>query len=66
MRWLPVISFWQVATDMAFSTGVPDGHGHVYGAQPVDAWVAINPPDHPWTDSDSERLRHIISQPDDQ
>ncbi len=61
MRWLPVITFWQVATDMAFSTGVPEGHGHVYGANPVDAWVAIDPPDR-WSDADSQRLRDIITE----
>ena len=30
MRWLPWVTFWQVTADMVFSTGVPEGHGHVY------------------------------------
>ncbi len=59
MFWMPVISFWQTAADMAFSTGVPPGHGHKYGANPVDAWVEITQPDG-WTDDDTQRLREII------
>jgi uncharacterized membrane protein len=32
MRWLPVVSFWQVTVDMLAAIGVPAGHGHSYGA----------------------------------
>jgi len=32
MVWMPVVSFFQVAADMAFSMGVPAGHGHRYGS----------------------------------
>ncbi len=59
MFWVPVITFWQTAADMAFSTGVPAGHGHVYGADPVDAWAAIYTPPG-WTEVDNRRLRDII------
>jgi uncharacterized membrane protein len=59
MFWIPVITFWQTAADMAFSTGVPAGHGHVYGANPVDAWVAISTPEG-WSDTDTQLLRDII------
>ena len=59
MFWVPVITFWQTAADMAFSTGVPAGHGHVYGADPVDAWAAIYTPPG-WTEADNRRLRDII------
>jgi uncharacterized membrane protein len=59
MLWSPVIMFWQTLADMAFSTGVPAGHGHSYGANPVDAWAAIYRPAD-WTDSDTVRLRDVI------
>ena len=48
VRWYPLLTFWLVAADMAFSTGVPAGHGHSYGAEPVAAWADIAPPDG-WT-----------------
>ena len=37
--------------DMVFSTGVPAGHGHDYGVNPVDAWAAITQPPG-WTDGE--------------
>lgn len=59
MFWVPVITFWQTAADMAFSTGVPAGHGHKYGANTVDAWAAIYPPE-AWTEEKTQQLREII------
>ena len=43
MWWAPVVTFWGTLGDMAFSTGVPAGHGHDYGANPVDAWACDHP-----------------------
>jgi uncharacterized membrane protein len=59
MVWLPLVSFWQVTADMAFSTGVPDGHGHKYEADYVDGWAAVAQPPG-WTDADTERLRAVV------
>jgi uncharacterized membrane protein len=59
MTWLPFVTFWQVTADMAFSTGVPDGHGHSYRADYVDGWAAVTRPPG-WTDADTERLRPLI------
>jgi uncharacterized membrane protein len=59
MMWLPFVTFWQVTADMAFSTGVPDGHGHSYRADYVDGWAAVAQPPG-WTDADTERLRPMI------
>jgi len=59
MVWLPFITFWQVTADMAFSTGVPDGHGHSYRADYVNGWAEVaRPPG--WTDADTERLRPVV------
>jgi uncharacterized membrane protein len=45
MHWYPLVTFWQVAADLALSTAVPPGHGHTYGmAQAAGAWASIVPP----------------------
>jgi uncharacterized membrane protein len=60
MWWAPVVTFWGTLGDMAFSTGVPAGHGHDYGANPVDAWaVIIRPPG--WTTEKTKELRGIVA-----
>jgi uncharacterized membrane protein len=61
MIWFPTVTFWQVAADLAFSTGVPDGHGHSYGANVADGWVAIAAPPG-WTDADTERLKETLNE----
>jgi len=59
MFWIPVVTFWQTAADMAFSTGVPAGHGHDYGVNPVNAWAEIDPPPG-WTAQKTDALRQIL------
>jgi uncharacterized membrane protein len=60
MRWIPFVTFWQVTADMPFAANVPDGHGHVYTSQYVDAWASVlQPPD--WTEEKAERLRDIVT-----
>jgi uncharacterized membrane protein len=59
-RWYPFVTFWQVTADMAFSTGVPAGHGHRYGAEPVTAWADIAPPDG-WTPQRTAELTTIVA-----
>lgn len=60
MFYMPVITFFQTAADLAFSTGVPQGHGHVYGANQVDSWATIYP-NPQWTQGDTRRLRSLIA-----
>ena len=60
MFWAPILTFWQTAGDMVFSTGVPAGHGHDYGVNPVDAWAAITQPPG-WTEAKTQELRKIIA-----
>jgi uncharacterized membrane protein len=59
MRWFPFVTFWQVTADMAFSTGVPAGHGHNYGAAAAAAWADIAPPDG-WTAQRTAALTEVI------
>jgi uncharacterized membrane protein len=61
VRWYPFVTFWQITADMAFSTGVPAGHGHSYGAEPVDAWARIAPPDG-WTGDRTAALTNLIAE----
>jgi uncharacterized membrane protein len=60
VKWIPFVTFWQVTADMPFAANVPEGHGHVYTTQYVDAWAHVLQPAS-WTDDDAERLRDIIS-----
>jgi uncharacterized membrane protein len=61
MQWYPLVTFWQVTADMAVSTSVPPGHGHVYSAlEGASAWGSILPPPG-WT---PERTAVLAQQPD--
>ncbi|MER5439453.1 alpha/beta-hydrolase family protein [Streptomyces sp. NPDC002790] len=60
MRWYPLLTFWQVACDMAGAADVPDGYGHRYGAMPTSAWAEITRPPG-WTEADSERLARRLT-----
>lgn len=54
---MPVVSQFQLALDMALSFGSPPGHGHAYYAQDYIApWIQVTNPEG-WTDSDTRRLK---------
>ncbi len=54
---MPVVSQFQLALDMALSFGSPPGHGHAYYAQDyIGPWVQVTAPEG-WTDSDTARLK---------
>ena len=60
-RWMPIITFWQVVFDMTDSLGVPTGHGHHFGSNVADGWVAIFSPEG-WTDADTARLKAVVGE----
>jgi uncharacterized membrane protein len=61
MHWYPLVTFWQVTTDMADSTSVPAGQGHVYSSlEGASAWASIIPPPG-WT---PDRTAALARQPD--
>ncbi len=61
MTWIPVVTFLQVSADMAVAVDVPDGHGHRYVKDVVNAWAAIlQPPG--WTTAKTETLRSRVTQ----
>jgi uncharacterized membrane protein len=59
-RWIPIVTMWQVLTDMTVANSVPTGFGHVYsiGAH-VSAWAGVIGPDG-WTDARTSALRHHL------
>ena len=61
MNWIPVVTFLQVAADMAVAVNVPDGHGHHYVKDVVNAWAAVLQPQG-WTPDKTERLRGRVNQ----
>jgi uncharacterized membrane protein len=53
---MPIVTQFQLALDMALSFGSPPGHGHAYyGPDYVGPWVQVTDPAN-WTDDDTERL----------
>jgi uncharacterized membrane protein len=56
MRWIPLVTFWQVTADLALGFSTPPGHGHNFSGEHVDAWNAILQPDG-WTPEMLDRLR---------
>lgn len=45
MRWVPGVTFWQVAADLPAAGAVPNGHGHAYSPLSyINAWEAITDP----------------------
>ncbi|MBM7809012.1 putative membrane protein [Geodermatophilus bullaregiensis] len=61
VRWIPFVTFWQVTADLPFAGNVPDGHGHVYRSQYVDAWVhVLQPPG--WDAERVAQLRDLLAR----
>ncbi len=61
MKWIPVVTFLQVSADMAVAVDVPDGHGHRYVKDVVNAWAAVMQPPG-WTPEKTETLRGRVTQ----
>lgn len=57
LRFIPFVTQFQLALDMALSFAAPPGHGHAYYAQDYIApWVQTTAPDG-WTAQDTARLK---------
>ena len=41
LRWWPLVTWFQVCTDMATSLDTPPGHGHIYEDELVPLWAAV-------------------------
>lgn len=55
-RFMPIVTQFQLALDMALAFGAPAGHGHAYFARDyISPWVEVTSPEG-WTSEDTERL----------
>lgn len=63
LRWYPIVTFLQLAVDMAGAATMPMGHGHVYAPEHyIDAWMAVADVQG-WSADDVARLkRHFARQ----
>jgi uncharacterized membrane protein len=60
LRWFPVVTFLQLAVDLAAAENAPIGHGHAYATEHyIDAWRAVSAPEG-WTDEAIEGLKAAI------
>jgi uncharacterized membrane protein len=59
MSWYPVVTFWQMTADLANALYVPDGYGHNYSHEMLDAWARVAPPPG-WTASDTARAHAAL------
>ncbi|WP_341864236.1 alpha/beta-hydrolase family protein [Gymnodinialimonas sp. 57CJ19] len=56
LRFMPIVTQFQLAVDLALANTAPAGHGHAYyGRDYVGPWVAVTDPAN-WTDADTARL----------
>ncbi|WP_206212342.1 alpha/beta-hydrolase family protein [Wenzhouxiangella sp. XN79A] len=54
---MPVVTQFQLAVDLALSFGSPPGHGHAYYARDyIGPWAAVTEPEG-WTPAETERLQ---------
>ncbi|MTE01254.1 hypothetical protein GIY56_13270 [Paracoccus sp. YIM 132242] len=62
LHWYPIVSFLQLALDMALALHVPMGHGHLYAHEDhIAPWMAVTQPQG-WDVAGLERLRaHLLA-----
>ncbi|MEO0653380.1 MAG: alpha/beta-hydrolase family protein [Pseudomonadota bacterium] len=57
LRFVPIVTQFQLALDMALAFGAPAGHGHAYVAQDyIGPWVEVTAPRN-WISEDTARLK---------
>lgn len=59
LRWLPIVTYWQVTMDLSVAEEPAMGYGHNYVLEYADAWAAIAAP-RGWTDADTDALRDLL------
>lgn len=56
LRFVPIVTQFQLVVDMVLANTAPAGHGHAYyGPDYIRPWVAVTAPEN-WSESDSVRL----------
>lgn len=62
IRWLPLVTGWQVAVDMPESVHLPGGHGHRYQEVMIDTWHTLLSFDEPAPVPLDDELRRRIAE----
>jgi len=62
LRWYPIVTFLQLAVDMAGAATMPMGHGHVYAPEHyIDAWMEVTDVQG-WSSDDVNRLKRHFAE----
>jgi uncharacterized membrane protein len=61
MRWLPLVTFFQVTADLALAQRAPSTHGHFFHGATVAGWVAVLQPSG-WTETRTAGLTQLLDQ----
>jgi uncharacterized membrane protein len=63
LRWHPVVTFLQLAVDMAMATTSPIGYGHVFAPEHyINAWAEVTDLQE-WSPQEITRLKQHLSKP---
>jgi uncharacterized membrane protein len=59
MRWIPLVTFFQVSADLAMAFSTEPGHGHNFSGEHAAAWVELVQPTN-WTAEMTDGLRQML------
>jgi uncharacterized membrane protein len=59
MRWIPLVTFFQVSADLAMAFSTEPGHGHNFSGEHAAAWVQLVQPEG-WNPAMTEELRQLL------
>jgi len=60
LNWYPLVTFLQLALDMALAQTAPIGYGHVYAPRDyIDAWLEVTQPQG-WSEAEIDALKRAI------
>jgi uncharacterized membrane protein len=60
MRWIPFVTFWQVAADLPTAGAVENGYGHNYSQSTmIDAWAGVTEPAD-WSQDKADALKKVF------
>ncbi|MCW4354913.1 alpha/beta-hydrolase family protein [Hoyosella sp. YIM 151337] len=59
IQWRPIVTFWQISSDLANAARIPHGHGHLYSSVILDGWLAIGEPQG-WTAADTAQAHEVL------
>lgn len=61
-RWVPIVTFWQVVGDLPGAGNVPGGHGHIFGTNVLDGWLAVAPPSEIPDEATLQQIRELLDE----